>query len=112
VEEAKRNEQIVVTPIVADLEGATDCYHVAHTIEKGDLGNAYGEKRKAYFEIGANRKERILGKAVRFSANNIMDSTIDHQMHGLGIIMNESCERSLAKYCFAFLNAGSLKSHP
>jgi coenzyme F420-reducing hydrogenase delta subunit len=55
------------------------------------------KNRKAYFEIGANKKERILSKAVRFFASNIMDSTIDHQMHGLGIIMNESCESSLAE---------------
>jgi hypothetical protein len=55
------------------------------------------KKRKAYFEIGANKKERILSKAIRFFASNIIDSTIDHQMHGLGIIMNESCERSLAE---------------
>jgi len=96
VEETKRNEQMVVTPIVADL-GATKCYNVALTIGKGDHGNASGEKRKAYFEIGANKKERILSKAVRFFASNMMDSTIDHQMHGLGIIMNESCERSLAE---------------
>jgi hypothetical protein len=34
---------MVVTPIVADL-GATKCYHVALTIEKGDNGNASGEK--------------------------------------------------------------------
>jgi len=55
------------------------------------------KKRKAYFEIGANKKESILSKAIRFFASNIIDSTIDHQMHGLGIIMNESCERSLAE---------------
>jgi len=36
---------MVVTPFVADL-GATECYHVALTIEKGDHGNVSGQKKK------------------------------------------------------------------
>lgn len=91
MKEPLRSQQIHTTPIVEDLEEATNRYHVPFVIKKSDHGDASGRKRKQCFEIAANKKEGIVSKAARFSASNIMDSTIDHQVHGRGIVINKNC---------------------
>jgi hypothetical protein len=50
------------------------------------------------------KKERILSKATKFTARNLMDSAVHHQMHGIGIMINRSCQKSLGKYCCVGLN--------
>jgi hypothetical protein len=46
----------------------------------------------------------ILIKIAKFLACDLMDSTVHHQMHGLGIVINRNCQKSLDEYCCVSLN--------
>jgi hypothetical protein len=50
------------------------------------------------------KKEGILRKVAKFLARYLMDSTVHHQMHGLVIMINRSCQKSLGEYCYVGLN--------